>query len=143
MSSTVDRAMLEVITALLRQGRTIDRFSQLITVAALILLIASIMMGAPKPVLALAILAGVAEVYFAVRVGFDAALFERLCDPAAMDLVALDAGLTRLGLAPASRSDRPLGERIAGARRLFYKQGAALLIQIGALVFGAAAALVF
>ena len=48
-----------------------------------------------------------------------------------MDLAALDAALVRLGLLPASRSGRPLEQRIAGAQRLFYKQGAALVIQIG------------
>ena len=143
MSGQAHHAMLEVITALLQQGRIIDRWSRLLTVAALILLLVTIMMGAPKIVLALVVLAGIAEIYFAVRVGFDAALFERLREPAAMDLAALDAALVQLGLLPASRSGRPLDERIAGARRLFYKQGAALAIQLAILLCAAAAALVF
>ena len=143
MNDAARHALLEVITALLQQGRIIDRWSRLLTVAALILLLVTIMMGAPKIVLALVVLAGIAEIYFAVRVGFDAALFERLREPAAMDLAALDAALVQLGLLPASRSGRPLDERIAGARRLFYKQGAALAIQLAVLLCAAAASLVF
>ena len=140
MTGSPHHAMLEVITALLQQGRIIDRWSRLLTIAALILLLATIMMGAPKIVLALVVLVGIVEIYLAIRVGFDAALFERLREPAAMDLASLDAALVQLGLLPASRSGRPLDDRIAGARRLFYKQGAALAIQLAVLLCAAAAA---
>jgi hypothetical protein len=138
------QAMLEVASALLRQGRTIDRLSRLLTVAALVLLISSRGLGVAAPALvvtlALAVLAGLAEAYFAFRVGFDADLFDRLRNPARMDLASLDAALVQLGMLPASRTGRPLEQRIAGAQRLLYKQGAALMIQIVVLLCGAAIA---
>lgn len=146
MSGGPAQAMLEVVTALLRQGRTIDHLSRLLTVAALVMLIGAIAFGvASKPLmaaLAFAVLAGAAETYFAFRVGFDADLFDRLREPARLDLAALDAALMQLGLAPASKSGRPLDQRIAGAQRLLYKQGLALVIQMAVLLCGAAVALV-
>jgi len=101
--------------------------------------------GVAAPALAtplgLAALAGLAETYYAIRVGFDAALFHRLSKQAPPDLAALDAALVRLGLLPVSKSGRPLEQRIAGAKLLFYKQGAALVLQVALLLCGAAAAL--
>jgi len=141
-----DGAMLEVATALLRQGRTIDRLSRLLTVAALVMLIGAIAFRVASPALvtalALAVVAGVAELYLAFRVGFDADLFDRLRDPAKLDLAALDAALAQLGLAPASKGGRPLDQRIAGAQRLLYKQGMAMGIQSAVLLCGAVVAFI-
>ena len=68
-------------------------------------------------------LAGLAETYLAIRVGFDAALFRRLGEHSGRPISrALDAALTRLGLLPAARAGRPLELRIAGAQRLFYSR---------------------
>jgi hypothetical protein len=138
------QAMLQTASALLQQGQIIDRLSRLLTVSAVVLLIgASAFRVASPPLavaLALAVLAGVAEAYYAVRVGFDAVLFDRLGGPGAMDLAALDAALVQLGLSPASNSGRPLEQRIAGAQRLLYKQAAAFVIQVAILLCGAAAA---
>jgi hypothetical protein len=138
-------AMLGAAAALLQQGRTIDRLSRQLTAVALLLLIAASAFGVASPALAsmlgLAALAGLAETYVAIRVGFDAALFDRLGKQATADLAALDAALAALGLQPAGKSGRPLEDRIAGAQRLFYKQGAALVIQVALLLCGAAAAL--
>lgn len=145
MSSGAAQAMIETTGALLRQGRTLDHLSRLLTVAALVMLIGARGLGVASPALVgalvLAVLAGLAEAYFAIRVAFDADLFDRLRDPARMDLAALDAALVQLGLLPASRSGRPLEQRIAGAQRLLYKQGTALVIQIAVLLAGAAAVL--
>jgi hypothetical protein len=142
MNST--QAMLEAASALLQQGRIIDGLSRLLTVAALVMLIGAAAFDVASlalvTALALAVLAGVAEAYYAVRVGFDAVLFDRLREPATMDLATLDAALMQLGLLPASRSGRPLEQRIAGAQRLFYQQGIALVIQVAILLCGAATA---
>jgi hypothetical protein len=146
MSGGAEQAMLEVASALLQQGRTIDRLSRLLTVAALLMLFGAIAFGVASKALvvafALAVLAGVGEAYFAFRVGFDAALFDRLREPARMDLAALDAAMMQLGLLPAGKSGRPLEQRIAGARRLLCKQGLALVIQVAVLLCGAVAAFV-
>jgi len=144
MSGDAAHVTLEVASALLRQGQTIDRLSRLLTVAALALLIGASTFGDVSLglaiTLALAVLAGIAEVYYAIRVGFDVALFDRLREPATMDLAALDDALVRLSLLPSTKSGRPLELRIAGALGLFYRQGAALVIQVAILLCGAAIA---
>ena len=144
MNSGAAHVMLKTASALLQQGRAIDCLSRLLTVAAVSLLVGASAFGVASPALAVAlalgVLAGVAEAYYAIRVGFDAALFDRLREPATIDLAALDAALMRLGLLSASRSGRSLEQRIAGGKRLFYEQGAALLIQVAILLCGAATA---
>ena len=64
-----------------------------------------------------------AESYFAMRVGFDAALFKCLATEAEPDLSALDASLACAGLRAMAETTRPLRVRIAGAQRLFVLQG--------------------
>lgn len=144
MNSGAAHAMLAASAALLKQGRIVDGLSRQLTVAALVALLAAGAFGVASPILAsslgLAVLAGLAETYYGIRVGFDAVLFERQSEQATTDLAALDAALVRLRLLPASRTGRPLEQRIAGAQRLFYKQGAALLVQVILLLCGAAAA---
>ncbi|MEA2885227.1 MAG: hypothetical protein QOH32_4483 [Bradyrhizobium sp.] len=144
MNGGAAHVMLEAASALLQQGRAIDRLSRLLTVAALVLLIGASAVGVASPALAvalaLAVLAGVAEAYYAIRVGFDAALFDRLREVATIDLAALDVALVQLGLLSASRSGRSLEQRIAGGQRLFYEQGAVFLIQVAILLCGAATA---
>jgi hypothetical protein len=144
MNSGAAHMMLETASALLQQGRAIDGLSRLLTVAALVLLIGASALGVASPALAvalaLAVLAGLAEAYYAIRVGFDAALFDRLRERATIDLAALDVALAQLGLLPASKGGRPLEQRIAGAQRLFYEQGVALVTQVAILLCGAAAA---
>ena len=141
MSHGAADALLGAAAALLQQGRTIDALSRQLTAVALLLLIAASAFGVASPALVstlgLATLAGLAQTYYAVRVGFDAALFDRL---GAQNISALDAALAGLGLLPASKSGRPLEQRITGAQRLFYKQGAALVVQVAFLLCGAAVA---
>jgi hypothetical protein len=84
-----------------------------LTAAALAALVGIAVWGVHHPVpvslLALSVLAGVVEVYLAIRVGFDAALFRHLADAAetgTRDLANLDAALTTIGLVPASKAGR-------------------------------------
>ena len=147
MTGSVEHALLETAGALLRQGRIFDRLSRLLTVASLGLLVGGSILVILSPALAatllLAVLAGIAQIYFAVRVGFDAALFDRLRQSATVDLAALDVALVQLGLLPTDKTGRPLAQRIIGAQRLFYRQGMALLIQVAILLCAAAAAFIF
>jgi hypothetical protein len=146
MTGGAEHTMLEAAGALLRQGQIIDHLSRLLTVTSLGLLVGGSILVILSPGLAatlvLAILAGIAQIYFAIRVGFDAALFDQLRQPAAVDLAALDAALVQLGLLPAGKSGRPLEQRIVGAQRLFYRQGMALLTQVAILLCAAAAAFI-
>lgn len=79
-----------------------------------------------------AVVAGVAGIYYAIRISFDARLLE---DIIAMRLTteAMDAALGRAG------SERSWADRCAGARRLVVRCGAATLIQIAALIWAACA----
>jgi hypothetical protein len=141
MTDPTDRSLPTVTAALLAQGRTLDGLSRLLTVGALFGLLVHAVANDADPVLVtvallVAALAGFAQSYYAVRVGFDAALFGQLAENT-IDLAALDSALSRLGLLPADKAGRSLEARIAGARALFRTQVAMLGVQI-AVVLGTA-----
>lgn len=137
------RSLLFCSAALLDQGRIVDRLSRPLTAAALIgLLVYPAILGRPAWVLigfaGLVVLAGVAETYFAIRVGFDAALFRLLASgPDVPDFAGTDAALTRLGLLPATKVGRPAEARVDGARRLFEFQILAVVAQVLSVLAGA------
>jgi hypothetical protein len=141
------RDLLFCAAAILDQGRTIDRLSRPLTAAALIgILVYPTIIGpasrVPIGFALLVALAGLAEAYFAIRVGFDAALFHQLAGaPEAPDFARTDAALTRLGLLPAAKPGRPAEARIAGAKRLFRFQSSALVAQVLSVLVGACIAL--
>jgi hypothetical protein len=141
------RDLLFCAAALLDQGRTIDRVSRPLTAAALIgILVYPAIIGPASWVLVgfamLVALAGLAEAYFASRVGFDRALFNQLATAAeAPDFTGIDAALTRLGLLPAAKLGRAAEARIAGATRLLKFQILALVAQVLFVVAGACIAL--
>lgn len=114
------RQVLAIVSVVLGQGERVDHVSRGLTVASLAGMVAvGMLAGRPAlPAMLLlgaAALAGLAEIYFAARVGIDAAL-------------------TRLGLLPAAKAGRPAAARIAGAARLLRWQIAALLVQLGLLI---------
>ena len=137
------RELLSCAAAFLDQGRTIDRLSRLLTAAALIaILIGPAITTQPPWVLigsaVLVMLAGLAETYFAIRVGFDAALFRQLANASeAPGFAGTDAALTQLGLLPTTKHRRPAGARVAGARRLFGLQMLFLVAQVLSVLAGA------
>ena len=137
------RELLLCAAAFLDQGRTIDRLSRLLTAAALVAILIGPVIATPPPwgligSAALVTLAGFAETYFAMRVGFDAALFNQAANPsAAPDFAGTDAALTQLGLLPTTKHSRPVGARIAGARRLMRLQILFLLAQVLSVLAGA------
>ena len=140
--SAATRELLFCTAALLEQGRAVDRLSRPLTAASLIALLLrwTLTSTPPGSLMACAWLvatAGIGEIYLAIRVDFDAALFRRLSDGedrSAAD--GLDAALTHLGLLPAHKQGRPVEERVAGARWLFRWQ----MIAVGAQVLTVLAA---
>ena len=142
--SDASRDLLFVTAALLDQGRTVDRLSCGLTVAAIAILA---ILPALTPHLqwtqpafaAVAVAAGFAQTWFAIRVGFDAALFHRLAGTG--DFAAIDAALAALGLVPPGKAGRPGEARVAGARRLFRFQILALAVQLLCLLSVAGVAL--
>lgn len=136
---------LAVVAALLRQGALLHGLSRL---ALLVALLAGLVFVArrqvawvPALLCSASVFVGFSQTFFAVRVGLDAALFERLARIAdvggaelAAATVALDTALQRQFALPESRQGRDWAQRIAGARRLFRLQQLALGLQWTALL---------
>jgi hypothetical protein len=94
----------------------------------------------PVAILAAVALLGMVETFYAVRVGFDAALFHRLsAGPEAVDFGTLDKALARLGLVGKPRPERSTADRVAGASRLLQRQ--AVMLGLQAALIAAAVAL--
>lgn len=124
---------LMIAAALLRQGRLVHLASCAGTLAALLGALI-----APRHALVFALLVGAtllgaAQIYLAIRVGFDASLFENLARRA-HHLDGFDPAMLALGLLPPDKAGRPWAARIAGARRLFNLQIAVTLGQFAAML---------
>jgi hypothetical protein len=146
MTTVSEREVLAITAALLDQGKRIDWISRALIVTALAALAAFGVFDVNKPgtavLLASSALIGVAELYLAIRVGFDAALFRRMADaPEAPDFAKLDGALTMLGLLAAGKAGRPLGQRTSGTCRLFRYQTGLAAAQIILFLVGAALAM--
>jgi hypothetical protein len=143
------RDLLLCAAALLDQGRHLDRLSRPLTAAALIgILVYPSIVGRPPWVLAgfamLVAIAGVAEMYYAIRVSFDAALFHQVASASGAPAFAgTDAALVRLGLLPATTIGRPAETRAQGAKRLFGFQILALVAQVLSVLVGACVVLMW
>ncbi len=132
---------LQVVAELLRLGRPLNALSRglLLLQAGALLLIAVGVIVASMTLLALllaGLIAGLVQLYFALRVDFDAGLL-RACAAHTQDsaltvelpTAALDRALLAQGLLPAAKAGRAWALRIAGARTLFKQQCLALLLQ--------------
>ena len=137
---------LELVAALLRQGRPFDALSRglLLLATGWLVLLAG---GFSKPhtavvaALLASLLLGLLQRWFALRVDLDARLLRVVAGQAATTDLAtatatLDEALVGQGMLPAARAGRPWTERLAGARRLWRRQLGALLLQV--LAFGGA-----
>jgi hypothetical protein len=144
--NTLTRPVAATLAALLDQGRIVDATSRGLTVAAaLSLMLLPALAGRPPiwpmTILSVVMLAGIAEIYLAVRVGFDAALFRQLAaDPGGPDLAALDGALVQLELLASIKAGRPLPARIAGSQRLLRRQAVLVIVQACLALAGAVAA---
>ena len=136
------RLRLRTMAAVLHQGRRLHALSfGMLGLAALGLLFGA---RAPTPSLVLACLslvAGLAQLYFATRVDFDARLLEALAEQA-HDAVTpdddalaqrLDRSLQSLGLIAGEAAPRGWNARWLGMRRLLRGQLACLAMQAGLL----------
>jgi hypothetical protein len=133
-AETAAAQLVAAITAdLLEQGAGPNALSRWLTVTAFAALAATAIVGHFAILgagLTVAIAAGLAEAWLAVRVGFDAALFRRLATVAPEEF---DAAMLSAGLLPAAKAGRPIAARAAGARRLLALQGGMLIVQALAL----------
>ncbi|XVN14328.1 hypothetical protein QZH47_25200 [Pseudomonas corrugata] len=127
---------LHAVASLLRRGHSLDQFSTGLTLLAALLGLGQWLVGSVDPWLLLFSITlfslGVLQKYWALRVAFDADLFQRVADgiqPLAERTQALDQALSTLGLQPA-RGGRPWSERSHGALRLLRRQSLLLAAQI-------------
>lgn len=133
------------MAALLRQGRLIHGLALVLLLVtgglAAGLALDGRLTGLPAWLLALATIAGLAQTWFAFRVGLDERLFAAL-GAGLLTLPALDSGLAGLGLVPPGKAGRPLAARLQGAKALLLRQaglaGLQLLLIMAALLILAA-----
>jgi hypothetical protein len=127
-----DRA-LGATAALLRQGSVLH-------LTTLALMVPTVVIG-PSVGLAIVSVGIVAcETWFALRVGLDARLFERLAEEArdgTLDLAAFDAGLVEAGLLESLPPNRTVRGRVAGAVGLLKLQAGLVVAQGGLAVVAA------
>lgn len=132
-------AEAQVIAALLRQGRLLDRLSGALLLTGVVFGLGQLVLKQPDLLLAAICLAlvltGLVQKYLALRVAFDADLFARL---ETLGLAELDAALLGLGLLTPERAGRPLAERSRGALRLLRRQALCVVGQ-GLCVLGGGA----
>ncbi|MFO1147425.1 MAG: hypothetical protein U1E62_03530 [Alsobacter sp.] len=128
----LDPARLAVAAALLAQGRHVDALSRILTAGGLLgtPVLATILSPAALVPVLLFVALGLTQAWLALRVGFDAALFEAVSRPGWESCSALDAALMEQGLLPPAKAGRPLAPRIAGARRLLIWQAVLLVLQV-------------
>lgn len=137
---------LRVMGLVLRQGRKLNAVSWLLLVlaAAWLVLEAALSPGALSGLavtgLWLSLAAGALQLFYAMRVDFDADLLVALADqyPGDKDLRAaadtLDGSLQSLGLINDAKAGREWPERWRGARRVLLWQALFLLLQAALLV---------
>jgi hypothetical protein len=126
---------VRIMAALLRQGRVPATVSALLAATALALLCLPPMTLPSTLLVALSLLSGAVQAYYAVRVGFDQALLEAFAaTQSGADPAPIDAALDALSLRPAGTVNRDWPARWRGMRGLLRGQLLALLVQAFALM---------
>jgi len=122
----------QIIAALLRQGRLLDRFSSTLAVCGLLLGLAQALLGSFNLAVALACPTlfglGLLQKYWAVRIALDSELFERLASHD-LALETLDNSLLAQGLLRPEKAGRSMCERGRGALNLLRWQVALVALQ--------------
>lgn len=119
---------LGVVASLLRRGKALDQLSTGLTLIGAAIGLIPMLVYASLWMLGLCaalVIFGLLEKYWALRVAFDADLFQLMADstqPLPERTLALDQALQNLRLQPASRADRSWDERSRGALKLLRNQ---------------------
>ncbi|WP_420230914.1 hypothetical protein ACN079_16090 [Pseudomonas sp. ABY48] len=128
---------LHTVASLLRRGHSLDQLSTGLTLLAALVGLGQWLVGVIDPWLlflcAALFVLGVLEKYWALRVAFDADLFQRMADSSqslAERTYELDQALTALGLQLAERAGRLWTERRHGALLLLRRQSRLLAAQV-------------
>lgn len=128
---------LHVVASLLRRGRALDQLSTGLTLLGVVFGLLQLLLITPVAVglllSAWLIVVGLLQKYWALRVAFDADLFDAVAqdaDAVPHRTVDLDQALQSLGLQPADRAGRPWAERQRGALKLLRKQAVLVAAQV-------------
>lgn len=125
-----------IVASLLRQGRALDWISRGLTLLGAAAILLGTYAAAPLSITGLAVLAvllGLVQSYFALRVAFDAEIFARLADNA-FSATSFDDAMKSLGLSKDDRLSRPMSERARCAMRLLRGQAIFLALQVASLL---------
>ncbi|MEH6415798.1 hypothetical protein [Pseudomonas sp. CGJS7] len=129
---------LRAMAALLAQGRWLCVASLTLWASGLFgLALSTAVPGSQFALLMLSLAAGLLQLYYAVRVDFDARLLRALAETGGSGADAaqrLDAALRSMGLLKAGREGRDWASRWRGARSLLLRQGFSLIVQFVALI---------
>lgn len=135
-----DRAEAAVAADLMAHGRRIHGLSAAMTVGSIVALFGLALLLPRWPAMALVTLAavlGIAETWFALRVGFDERAFRRMArDSTAggLGVRSFDAAMSGLKLMPAGKAGRPMAARVRGGISLLGRQGTLLVLQMALLI---------
>jgi hypothetical protein len=128
---------LHVVASLLRRGRALDQLSTGMTLLGVVFGLLQLLLITPVALGLLLsgwlIVLGLLQKYWALRVAFDADLFDAVAqdaDAVPHRTVDLDQALQSLGLQPANRAGRPWSERQRGALKLLRKQAVLVAAQV-------------
>jgi hypothetical protein len=128
---------LHVTASLLRRGSSLDRLSSGLTLLGALLGLSQSLLDSQGFWIATCscglLLLGLGQKYWALRVAFDADLFQRLAERAdnlAEQTLLLDKALATLNLQPAEQGGRPWSDRIAGALKLLRRQALLVAAQV-------------
>jgi hypothetical protein len=128
---------LQVVASLLRRGRALDQLSTGLTLLGVVFGLLQLLLITPVALGLLLsgwlIVLGLLQKYWALRVAFDADLFDAVAqdaDAVPHRTVDLDQALQSLGLQPANRAGRPWAERQRGALKLLRNQAVLVAAQV-------------
>ena len=131
-----ERGLCAATAAWLHAGRALAAWGLALSVLALAGCATLTLLSTPDDLpigalaaLALVIAAGLAERVLAVRLQFDAALFDALAQGRIGHLGGLDAGLAALSLRADTGETRPLDVRLTGALQLLRWHRSAVVLQ--------------
>lgn len=137
------KLMIDTCLALLVQHKTIHAVSVVMTLIAVLLLLVFVLFNTQAylwfAMLAAVLVLGIAQIYYAIRIGFDVLLLQQLVaatQPISMGLALLDNALRQLGLLAPAKAGREIEQRIAGSLRLFKIQTLLCLMQFIIIVSG-------
>ncbi|CAN7236200.1 hypothetical protein LJR084_000977 [Variovorax sp. LjRoot84] len=141
MNDDNDRALCTATAGLLRASDALAFWGLALSfISGLVLALTGRSLGSAAWIAYAAVaLIGLPERYLALRLRFDATLFDGLAKATIASLPSMDRALEQLGLRRGGDGSRPLTDRVLGTRQLVQRHGIAVIAQT--IVFAMALAM--